>query len=169
MSSKSTNLQRSAEGSPDGKAAVLEERPTGVATAVPRRAEKKVRARVITHTPPAPPASAADDVEAMYIEHRSLLLYVAARKFRIPECDSENLIHEVFISFLQTGTKINDVRAGTRGVAARRLRRPAGSRRPGTRRQIRDADDRPPGAAVPPAEMPRDPLAPLLRRPLRRG
>jgi len=111
MSLKSSNLQRSAEGSPDGKAAVLEERPTGVATVARTRAEKKVRPRVITQTPPAPPASAADDVEAMYIEHRSLLLYVAARKFRIPECDSENLIHEVFISFLQTGTKINDVRA----------------------------------------------------------
>jgi RNA polymerase sigma factor (sigma-70 family) len=66
---------------------------------------------VITQSPPAPPASAADDVEALYLEHRSLLLYVASRKFRIPESDSENLIQEVFLSFLQSGTKIDNVRA----------------------------------------------------------
>src|ERR1044071_378068 len=51
MSSKSTNLQRSAEGSPDGKAAVLEERPTGVATAVPRRAEKNGFVRTASSVP----------------------------------------------------------------------------------------------------------------------
>ena len=58
-----------------------------------------------------PPSPAADDVETLYIEHRSLLLYVACRKFRIPECDAENLIQEVFLSFLQTGTKIDNIRA----------------------------------------------------------
>src|SRR5215210_4614092 len=111
MSLKSVNLLRSTDESPDGKAAVLEENPSEVASAVPPRAAKKVRSRVITQSPPAPPASAADDVEALYLEHRSLLLYVASRKFRIPESDSENLIQEVFLSFLQTGTKIDNVRA----------------------------------------------------------
>ena len=90
---------------------MLEENPSEVASTVPPGAEKKVRPRVITQSPPALPASAADDVEALYIEHRSLLLYVASRKFRIPESDSENLIQEVFLSFLQTGTKIDNVRA----------------------------------------------------------
>src|ERR1051325_3291997 len=109
MSLKSGNLQRSADETHDGKAAVLDERPGDAATQ--SRAEKKVRPRVITQSPPAPPVSAADDVEALYLEHRSLLLYVASRKFRIPESDSENLIQEVFLSFLQSGTKIDNVRA----------------------------------------------------------
>jgi RNA polymerase sigma factor (sigma-70 family) len=61
--------------------------------------------------PPVPSSPAADDVEALYIEHRNLLLYVACRKFRIPDCDAENLIQEVFLSFLQTGTKIDNIRA----------------------------------------------------------
>jgi RNA polymerase sigma factor (sigma-70 family) len=112
MGLKSVNLLRSADESPEGKAAVLEENPSEVSPAGPARAAKKGRPRVITPTPtPAPPASAADDVEALYLEHRSLLLYVASRKFRIPESDSENLIQEVFLSFLQTGTKIDNVRA----------------------------------------------------------
>ncbi|HEX7153729.1 MAG TPA: sigma-70 family RNA polymerase sigma factor [Thermoanaerobaculia bacterium] len=53
----------------------------------------------------------ADDVETLYIQHRNLLMYVACRKFRISESDAENLIQEVFLSFLQTGTKIENVRA----------------------------------------------------------
>jgi DNA-directed RNA polymerase specialized sigma24 family protein len=53
----------------------------------------------------------AGDVEALYNEHRTLLLFIACRKFRIPDCDSENLIQDVFLSYLQTGTKIENVRA----------------------------------------------------------
>lgn len=60
---------------------------------------------------PAPASPAADDVETLYLEHRSLLLYVACRKFRIPDSDAENLIQEVFLSYLQTGTKIENIRA----------------------------------------------------------
>ena len=62
--------------------------------------------------PPLPPVAGrtADDVEALYVEHRSLLLYVAGRKFRIPESDSEGLIQEVFLSFLQTPSKIENIR-----------------------------------------------------------
>jgi RNA polymerase sigma factor (sigma-70 family) len=48
-----------------------------------------------------------DEVEILYVQHRSLLLYVACRKFRVPETDAENLIQEVFLSFLQTGTTID--------------------------------------------------------------
>jgi len=53
----------------------------------------------------------ADEVEVLYLEHRTLLLYVACRKFRVNEVDAENLIQEVFLSFLQTCTKIENVRA----------------------------------------------------------
>jgi len=62
-------------------------------------------------TAPAQPATPADDIEQLYLQHRTLLLYVACRKFRIPDCDAESLIQEVFLSFLQTGTKIENVRA----------------------------------------------------------
>jgi RNA polymerase sigma factor (sigma-70 family) len=52
-----------------------------------------------------------EDVESLYVRHRTLLFFVACRKFRIPECDAENLIQEVFLSFLQTGTRIDNTRA----------------------------------------------------------
>lgn len=54
---------------------------------------------------------AADRAEALYLEHRTLLLFVACRKFRVPDCDAEGLIQEVFLSYLQSGTRIENVRA----------------------------------------------------------
>ncbi len=94
----------------EGKPAVLEHNATDVSPAAARtRSEKKTQSR--TTEPAPPPSSAADDVEALYLEHRTLLLFVACRKFRIPDTDAENLIQDVFLSFLQTGTKIDNVRA----------------------------------------------------------
>jgi len=92
---------------------VLDQNASDAASAASRRTEKKLPPRAVEATAPAPavPASAADDVETLYIQHRSLLLYVACRKFRIPDCDAENLIQEVFLSFLQTGTRIDNIRA----------------------------------------------------------
>ncbi|HKR67089.1 MAG TPA: sigma-70 family RNA polymerase sigma factor [Thermoanaerobaculia bacterium] len=77
------------------------------------RGEKPPRAQAETAPAgvPHPPSSAADEVETLYVEHRSLLLFVACRKFRIPDCDAENLIQEVFLSFLQNSTKIDNIRA----------------------------------------------------------
>jgi RNA polymerase sigma factor (sigma-70 family) len=74
------------------------------------------------HSSPAPGESgespngalrpAADQtVEALYVQHRTLLFFIAARKFRVPDGDAEALIQEVFLSFLQTGTRIENVRA----------------------------------------------------------
>ena len=59
-----------------------------------------------------PVAAAADtiDVGELYLEHRNLLMFVAARKFRIPEGEAENLIQEVFLSFLQVSSKIDNIR-----------------------------------------------------------
>ena len=51
------------------------------------------------------------DVEGLYVQYRTLLLSVACRKFRVPESDAEGLLQEVFLSFLQTGTRIENVRA----------------------------------------------------------
>ncbi|HEX7421037.1 MAG TPA: sigma-70 family RNA polymerase sigma factor [Thermoanaerobaculia bacterium] len=56
-------------------------------------------------------ASHADEVEVLYTQYRTLLLSVACRKFRVPESDAESLLQEVFVSFLQTGARIENVRA----------------------------------------------------------
>lgn len=52
-----------------------------------------------------------EEVEALYLEHRKLLHFVASRKFRISDEDTENLIQEVFLALLQTGSRIENVRA----------------------------------------------------------
>ena len=51
------------------------------------------------------------DIGVLYVDYRMLLLSVACRKFRIPECEAENLIQEVFLSYLQAGTKIENAKA----------------------------------------------------------
>lgn len=58
-----------------------------------------------------PRTNSPDDVETLYVQHRTLLLSVACRKFRVPESDAESLLQEVFLSFMQTGTKIDNIRA----------------------------------------------------------
>lgn len=64
-------------------------------------------------TPASPPAEAPVEVDlgAMYVDYRMLLLSVACRKFRVPECEAENLIQEVFLSYLQAGTRIENAKA----------------------------------------------------------
>lgn len=110
MGLKSANLLRNAGQEGVRKAAVLEHDASEVGPAASRpRSDKKPQPR--PEPIPAPPSTAADEVETLYIEHRNLLLYVACRKFRIPDTDAENLIQEVFLSFLQTGTKIENIRA----------------------------------------------------------
>jgi RNA polymerase sigma factor (sigma-70 family) len=118
MGLKSIRAHRSADQEREEDAAVLE-RNTSDGTSSTSRNEKKTQQRLeqpaaaaapATVTAPAP-SPQADDVETLYVEHRTLLLYVACRKFRIPDSDAENLIQEVFLSFLQTGTKIDNVRA----------------------------------------------------------
>lgn len=115
MGLKSANLRRSAEQLREEKSSVLEHEASEVVPAASRtRGDKKGAPRAASAEPAVgapPPSTAADDVETLYVEHRSLLLYVACRKFRIPDSDAENLIQEVFLSYLQTGTKIDNVRA----------------------------------------------------------
>lgn len=120
MGLKSVQLQRSAEELREETSSVLEHDASEVVPVASRtRSDKKAAPRAATVSaasaaapaPAPPPSTAADDVERLYVEHRSLLLYVACRKFRIPDTDAENLIQEVFLSYLQTGTKIDNVRA----------------------------------------------------------
>ncbi|MEO6259926.1 MAG: sigma-70 family RNA polymerase sigma factor [Thermoanaerobaculia bacterium] len=56
----------------------------------------------------APPSSEIGD---LYVKHRSLLLHIACRKFRVPESDAEGLIQEVFVSLMTTTTKVENIRA----------------------------------------------------------
>lgn len=90
---------------------MLEHDASEVAPVASRTRSEKPQQRPEPPQQPAPPSPAADDVETLYIEHRNLLLYVACRKFRVPDSDAENLIQEVFLSYLQTGTKIENIRA----------------------------------------------------------
>ena len=53
----------------------------------------------------------AQDIGGLYVEYRMLLLSVACRKFRVPESDAENLIQDVFLSYLQAGTKVENIRS----------------------------------------------------------
>ncbi len=62
-------------------------------------------------TRPAGQRAAGADVESLYVQHRTLLLSVACRKFSVPEADAEGLLQEVFLSFLQTGAQIDNVRS----------------------------------------------------------
>jgi RNA polymerase sigma factor (sigma-70 family) len=67
-------------------------------------------------TAPAPPAAPPqdpqpEDIGELYVRHRPLLLHVGCRKFRIPESEAESLIQEVFLSFMTTTTRVENIRA----------------------------------------------------------
>ena len=114
MGLKSTRVRRSEEQEGEESAAVLEQNTSDVTPAASRKNGKKDKAdaaQAAAAAPLATPSTPGDDVATLYLEHRNLLLYVACRKFRVPDTDAENLIQDVFLSFLQTGTKIENVRA----------------------------------------------------------
>src|SRR5512146_2896666 len=52
------------------------------------------------------PITSSDAIESLYLEYRTLLLYVGCKKFRVPDTDAENLIQEVFLSYIQNVTPI---------------------------------------------------------------
>ncbi|MEA2329176.1 MAG: hypothetical protein QOE68_4135 [Thermoanaerobaculia bacterium] len=116
---KSINPQRRVV-STEGKASVLDQESLEVSASAAPTAEPAVAAPLPAKPPRRKAAKSksvephhltADEIEVLYIEHRTLLLYVACRKFRVAEVDAENLIQEVFLSFLQTCTRIENVRA----------------------------------------------------------
>ncbi|MCU1227964.1 MAG: subfamily polymerase sigma factor [Acidobacteria bacterium] len=94
----------------EGKAVVLEQNAE-----VPSPAEPDGRADNGAGSAAAAPEQkgrpSSDEIELLYLEHRKLLLFIACRKFRVPDWDAENLIQEVFVSFMQVGTPIRDVRS----------------------------------------------------------
>lgn len=74
-------------------------------------AEASIAVPSSTRRPIVAERAAGIDVETLYLQYRTLLMSVACRKFRVPESDAESLLQEVFLSFLQTGTRIDNVRA----------------------------------------------------------
>jgi RNA polymerase sigma factor (sigma-70 family) len=86
---------------------VLEQNTLEVMTPA-NTAEETVTSTAVPRPPDVP---AEVDIGVMYVDYRMLLLSVACRKFRIPECEAENLIQEVFLSYLQAGTRIENAKA----------------------------------------------------------
>jgi RNA polymerase sigma factor (sigma-70 family) len=81
------------------------------ALAPAKDAEVAIAVPATTRRPIVTERAAGVDVESLYIQYRTLLMSVACRKFRVPESDAESLLQEVFLSFLQAGTRIDNVRA----------------------------------------------------------
>ena len=51
------------------------------------------------------------DPEALYVTHRQLLLYIAGRKFNVPEEDCEPLLHDALLSLLRTDERVGNPKA----------------------------------------------------------
>jgi len=108
---KSINPEEPAAPS-EGKATVLEQETLEVpATAVAESTGKAKREPAKPSRAVEPHLLSADEVEVLYVEHRTLLLFIASRKFHIADGEAENLIQDVFLSFLQTCTRIDNVRS----------------------------------------------------------
>jgi RNA polymerase sigma factor (sigma-70 family) len=52
-----------------------------------------------------------NDLEQVYRQHYTLLLYIACRKFKVPAGDAESLIQEVFLAYLSSSKDVRDVRS----------------------------------------------------------
>jgi RNA polymerase sigma factor (sigma-70 family) len=109
---KSINPEQCAAPS-EGKATVLEQEtlevPATAAADSAGAASKRESAKA--SKPVEPHLLSADEVEKLYLDHRTLLLFIASRKFHIADGEAENLIQDVFLSFLQTNTRIDNVRS----------------------------------------------------------
>jgi RNA polymerase sigma factor (sigma-70 family) len=67
--------------------------------------------RVESPLPPVTRGPSAGEAERFYREYRRLLLYVAARKFRVPDADAEALLQEAMVAFLTTHTRVESPKA----------------------------------------------------------
>lgn len=56
------------------------------------------------------PRASSPDIGDLYVEYRELLLHISCRKFRVPEQDAENLMQEVFLSYLESGSAVTNTR-----------------------------------------------------------
>jgi len=73
--------------------------------------ETLLESGTLASLPVPPPSPEPDEIGDLYIKHRPLLLHIACRKFRIGEPDAESLLQEVFLSFMTTTTKVENIKA----------------------------------------------------------
>jgi RNA polymerase sigma factor (sigma-70 family) len=50
----------------------------------------------------------SDPVETAYDEHYAAVRFVAAVQFRVPDADADQLVHDVFLSFLRNHETVGD-------------------------------------------------------------
>jgi len=55
--------------------------------------------------------STAHPLEVLYREHEGLLRSIAQYRYRIPQCDAEALVHDIFASFLERQPEAYDMKA----------------------------------------------------------
>src|SRR3954468_13166082 len=55
--------------------------------------------------------STAHPLEVLYREHEGLLRSIAQYRYRIPPCDAEALVHDIFASFLERQPEAYDMKA----------------------------------------------------------
>jgi RNA polymerase sigma factor (sigma-70 family) len=72
---------------------------------------RPVRDRLAVSSPPTPSTPSADALEALYHEHRTLLLYIATHKFRVPDQEAEAVLHDVFLSYMLKETVVENARS----------------------------------------------------------
>ncbi|MEK6371598.1 MAG: sigma-70 family RNA polymerase sigma factor [Acidobacteriota bacterium] len=73
--------------------------------------EALVESEALASLPVPLPSPEPEDIGDLYIKHRPLLLHIACRKFRVGEPDAESLLQEVFLSFMTTTTKVENIKA----------------------------------------------------------
>lgn len=73
--------------------------------------ETLIESGTLASLPVPPPSPEPDEIGDLYIKHRPLLLHIACRKFRVGEPDAESLLQEVFLSFMTTTTKVENIKA----------------------------------------------------------
>jgi RNA polymerase sigma factor (sigma-70 family) len=52
-----------------------------------------------------------EDIGAVYRHHYGLLWSIAAEKFRLPQPDAENIVHDVFVTFVRQHANVRNQRA----------------------------------------------------------
>src|SRR5207244_8066349 len=76
---------------------------------LPPRARRAPKQQPVSSSQPTPAASARPtDVAELYLHLRTLLLYVAAMKFRVPEPARGPLLHDVLLSHMSAAVHIDD-------------------------------------------------------------
>jgi RNA polymerase sigma factor (sigma-70 family) len=68
---------------------------------------------------PSPPTL---DAESIYREHYPLLHFISRQRFKLPENDAENVIHEVFLLFLTQSDEIRSPRSWLIGAISNSCR-----------------------------------------------